>query len=328
MHRREFIKAVGVTACLQPTHVLEGPFRIGFLGSQEREVEYRSASSTLLDLKWVAGKEADALIVASRLERRALDALVVLQSGRHVLIEPPIAMSYPEFDRMMEEANRRDLRIGSAYPLRYARQCVLARERLPSALGGKIGSVRIEAYGPENVACGYLGASTHLVDLVRWLVGKPAGSVAAPPDQAAKADVPAGSLHLVVSFDGFDVTYDCFPGTVVPEGWRMTLEGEHTGLQLDGSGHLRERHEAGGWTTQLVVPVSDSLLSLVSDFVRACQSEEEPEANAVDGMAGVGLLAGTVVSSREGHPVTLLHSHFDFELDRSYERALYVKGKD
>jgi len=328
MQRREFIKAAGFTVISQPAQTLAEAFRIGYLGTHEREMEYRSAGSTLLHLKWVAAKEADALIVASPLERRAEDALGVLQSNRHVLIEPPIAMSYPEFDRLMEEANRRNLRIGSAYPLRYARHSVRARETLQSALDGKIENVRIEASAPGNGTCGYLGDSAHLVDLVRWLVGKPVGSVAARPDRAAKADVPAGLLHLVVSFDGFDLTYNCFPGKDVSGGWKMTIEGEHAGLQLDGSGHLLEREKEGEWTTQLVAPVSEALPSLVSDFVRACQSEQEPEANAVDGMAGVGLLAGTVVSARERHPVTLLHSHYDFELDESYERALQVKGKD
>jgi len=330
MHRREFIKAVGFTAFSQPTRALAGPFCIGFVGPRERELEYRSASSssTLSHLKWVAAKEADALIVASPLERRAEDALSTLQSGRHVLIEPPIAMSYPEVDRMLGEANRRDLRIGSAYPLRYARHSVLVRERLQRELDGKLQNVTIEASAPENATCGYLGASTHLVDLVRWLVGKPAGSVTARSDEAAKADVPAASLQLLVSFDGFDVTYDGLPGIDVAGGWKMTLDGEHAGLQLDGSGHLRERHQGGDWRTQLVAPVSDALPNLVSNFVNACQSEQEPEANAVDGMAGVGLLTGAVDSARAGHPVTILYSHYEFELDRSYEWKLRMKGKD
>jgi predicted dehydrogenase len=321
MKRREFLKASAGAALAPPAKPAEDPFRIGFLGSKKREEYYRSSAGTLAPLSWTATSQAQAVIVASPLERRGKDALAQLRAGRHVLIEPPVSISFEDFDPLVGEANARNLRIGSAYPLRYAPHCIRAREILKSGLVDKIQSVRIEASNAGDATSGYLRRATHLLDLARWLLGAALVSVAAHPDLEAKPDVPAGALHLAVSLQSGRATYDSPAASAPAGGWTFTAVAPRVSLRLTGTGRLLEMREGGDWTEQPVPSAPDALALLVADFVEACRTGREPETNTVDGMAGVGLLSGTVASARGGRPIELLYSHYQYELDAAFERA-------
>jgi predicted dehydrogenase len=321
MKRREFLKAGAVAALARPAMPADDLFRIAFLGSKDREEHYRSSAGTLTSLRWTAASQAQAVIVASPLERRGKDALAQLQAGRHVLIEPPVSISFEDFDPLVGEANARNLRIGAAHPLRYAPHCIRAREILKSGLVDRVQNVRIEASNGGDAASSYLGWATHLLDLARWLLGTALVSVDARPDLEAKPDVPAGALHLLVSLQSERATYDAPAGTTLPGAWTLTAAAPRTSLRLTGTGRLLEMREGGDWAEQPVPSAPDALSLLVADFVEACRTGREPETNTVDGMAGVGLLSGTVASARGGHPSELLYSHYQYELDTAFERA-------
>ena len=261
------------------------------------------------------------MIVASPLERRGKDALAQLRAGRHVLIEPPVSISFADFDTLVGEANARNLRIGAAYPLRYAPHCIRAREVLQSGLVNRVQSVRIEASNGGDAASSYLGWATHLLDLARWLLGAALVSVDARRDLEAKPDVPAGALHLLVSLQSARATYDASPGSAPPGGWALTAVAPRASLRLTGTGRLLEMREGGDWAEQPVPSAPDALSLLVADFVEACRTGREPETNSVDGLAGVGLLCGSVASAREGRPFELLYFHYQYELDAAFERA-------
>ena len=328
MQRRDFFKTGACAVLVQSPKPAGDPFRIGFLGPEKREKDYRSSAGTLTSVRWVAAKQAQAVIVASPLERRAKDALAELRAGRHVLIEPPVSTSFKEFDPLVGEATARDLRIGVAYPLRYAPHCIRARELLRSASIGRVQSVRIEASDAGDAAYGYLGQATHLLDLPRWLFGAALVSVTARSDPQAAAALPAGALHLQVSYQGPRATYDAVPpGSAPPGGWTLTVAATSASLRLTGTGQLLEMRGGGDWAQLPVPSTPDALSLLVADFAEACRTGREPEANAVDGMAGVGLLSGAVASARGGRASQLLYSHYQIELDDAFERQSRAAGK-
>jgi predicted dehydrogenase len=320
MKRREFLRAGAGAALAQPARPAGDSFRVGFLGSKEREKYYRSSAGALTQLRWTAARQAQAVIVASPLERRGKDALGELRAGRHVLIEPPVSISFEDFDPLVGEANARNLRIGAAYPLRYAPHCIRAREVLKSGPFGRVQSVQIEASNAGEADCGYLGWAAHLVDLARWLIGGALASVTARPDLAAKPDLPASALHLVVSIQS-RVIYDSSSGSAPPGGWTLTAVAPRASLRLTGAGRLLEMREGGNWRDRPVPSTPNALSLLVADFVEACRTGREPETNTVDGMAGVGLLSGAVTSARSGLASQLLYSHYQYELDTAYEQT-------
>ncbi len=321
MKRREFLKTGAGAVLARPAQPAGDPFRIGFLGSKKREEHYRSSAGLLTPLRWTAARQAQAVVVASPLERRGKDALAELRAGRHVLIEPPVSISFEEFDPLVGEANARNLRIGAAYPLRYAPYCIRAREILKSGLVDRVQSIEIEASNAGDADSGYLGRATHLLDLARWLLGAALVSVAARPDREAKPDVPAGALHLAVSLQSGRATYDAPSDSVPPGGWTLTAIAPRASLRLTGTGRLFEKREGGDWAERPVPSAPDALSLLVADFVEACRTGREPETNTVDGMAGVGLLCGAIASARGGRPIELLYSHYQYELDAAFERA-------
>lgn len=326
MPRRDFFKTGACAVLVQSPKPTGDPFRIGFVGPEKREKEYRSSAGTPTPVRWVAAKQAQAVIVASPLEQRAKDALAQLRAGRHVLIEPPVSISFKEFDPLVGEANARNLRIGAAYPLRYAPHCIRAREVLRSASIGRIQSVRIEASDAGEAASGYLGQATHLLDLPRWLFGAALVSVSARQDLDAAPAQLAGALHLQASYQVPRASYDAVPPGSVP-GWTLTVVGASASLRLTGTGRLLEMRDGGEWA-QLPVPSTPDVLSLlVADFAEACRTGREPATNAADGMAGVGLLTGAVASARGGRTSLLLYSHYQIELDDAFERQSRAAGK-
>lgn len=328
MQRRDFFKTGACAVLAQAPKPVGDPLRIGFLGPEKREKEYRSSAGTLASVRWVAAERAQAVIVASPLERRAKDALAQLRAGRHVLIGPPVSISFKEFDLLVGEANARNLRIGSAYPLRYAPHCVRAREVLRSASIGRVQSVRIEASDAGDADAGYLGQAAHLLDLPRWLFGAALVSLAAGSNPAAEPAVPAGALHLQVSYQGPRATYDAASsGSAPPGGWTLTVVGTSASLRLMGTGQLLEMRNGSDWTQQPVPSAPDPLSLLVADFAEACRTGREPETNAVDGMAGVGLLTGAVASARSGSTSILLHNHYQLDLDDAYARQSQAAGR-
>ena len=62
----------------------------------------------------------------------------VLEAGRHVLAEKPLALSLEEVDKLVELANNRQLALGVFYEMRYAPAHALARKLIQ---GGAIGSI-------------------------------------------------------------------------------------------------------------------------------------------------------------------------------------------
>jgi predicted dehydrogenase len=328
MQRRDFFKTSACAVLVQSPKPVGDPLRIGFAGPEKREKEYRSSAGTLASVRWVAAERAQAVIVASPLERRAKDALAQLRAGRHVLIEPPVSILFKEFDPLVGEANARNLRIGAAYPLRYAPHCIRAREILRSASIGRVQSVRIEASDIGEAASSYLGQAAHLLDLPRWLFGAALVSVTARSDPEAAPAQRAGALRLQVSYQGPRVTYDAGPsGSTPPGGWTLTVAGASASLRLTGTGQLLEMRDGSDWAQLPVPSAPDALSLLVADFAEACRTGREPETNAVDGMAGVGLLTGAVASARSGSTSILLHNHYQLDLDDAFERQSRAAGK-
>jgi len=266
--------------------------------------------------------EAQAAVVATPVPVRGTHALAMLRARRHVLIEPPIAATYEDFDRVMGEANARDLRVGAVYPLRFAPHAIRAREIVSRNQLGRVTAIRAAAVQEAADRRGHLGPATDLIDLVRWMLADAAGSVAALRDLDADPAISPSTLHLLVPFGGAALAYTAVPAPDpdLPGGWTLTLTGQRGRLKLTGDGRL---YLAGDtWAEQRVETASSPPLErLTADFAQACRQGREPEVNGVDGMAGVGLLLGAVASAHSGRAAPLVHPGYHWETDHAYVRS-------
>jgi 2-hydroxy-4-carboxymuconate semialdehyde hemiacetal dehydrogenase len=130
----------------------------------------------------------DAVIVASPSEEHAGNSMAALASGKHVLVEIPIAMSEAHAERMIGNAESRNLKLAAVYPMRMMPDMIALRGRLEGGeerlrmIDSRFIIKRWENVGwtgyrrswTDNLLWHHLG---HLVDFALWLAGSAVVSV-------------------------------------------------------------------------------------------------------------------------------------------------------
>ena len=172
------------------------------------EVPYFADYQTMLDQA-----RPDAVIVATPHFLHAPMTLAALEANAHVLVEKPIAMRVSEADRMVEEAQRRGrvLAVGHNY------RAFAANRRLKEIVdGGRLGRIyrvlwqwlenRPESYyGRDIWRCTWrhagggvlMNQTSHDIDLLCWLLGKPVEVTAAVDNLAHRHEVEDTALATV-----------------------------------------------------------------------------------------------------------------------------------
>lgn len=150
-----------------------------------KEMGYRNWTT---DLAVLSDPEIDAVIVASPSEQHYAMAKAALESGKHTLVEIPIAMHAPEAEEICELAERRRLRLGAVHPLRLIPHIVELKRRLvageetlrlfTSAFIIKrwenVGGTGYRRSWTDNLLWHHLA---HYVDLALWLAAAPPAEV-------------------------------------------------------------------------------------------------------------------------------------------------------
>jgi predicted dehydrogenase len=167
----------------------------------------------------------EAVIVSTPHMLHAAHAALVLQAGRHCMVDKPFVMRMSEAQALDAEATRRGLVNAVAFNRRLDRGCLRARELIR---GGAIGAMRYV----QTVQLGYerggwfldpalggggpfTGRATHMADLVPWLLDRKPTALRARlrGGSATRAD-DGGFIEL--QFDALECQITC-----VSEGWHM-----------------------------------------------------------------------------------------------------------
>jgi 2-hydroxy-4-carboxymuconate semialdehyde hemiacetal dehydrogenase len=142
--------------------------------------QYRRHSTRLEDA--LADPAVDAVVLCTPSQAHAEQAAACLEAGKHLLVEIPLAMSYPDGLRLADLARRQNLTLMVAHGHRYQAAMRYAREQVTS---GRLALHSITARyllsRRDNVgSSGYVRSWTdnllwhhgqHAVDLVLWLLG-------------------------------------------------------------------------------------------------------------------------------------------------------------
>ncbi len=123
---------------------------------------HASALETFEDL--LASPTVDVVYVAVPHHLLAPLTRQVLEAGKHVLTEKPLALSLEEIDELIELSNRKNLALGVFYEMRYAPAHALAREFIQTGAIGKIIGIQIQTLIDKPLSywqSGYDGRSTN-----------------------------------------------------------------------------------------------------------------------------------------------------------------------
>jgi UDP-N-acetyl-2-amino-2-deoxyglucuronate dehydrogenase len=148
--------------------------------------------TTSLD-ELLARDDVDAVTVCSPSGLHPAQALAALRSGRHAIVEKPIALSIPDADAVVAEGRERGLVVATISQRRFEPAVRALKAAVAAGALGRISLViteglyhRPQAYydsaawrGTRELDGGVLmNQAIHMIDLVRW-IGGPIASVSA-----------------------------------------------------------------------------------------------------------------------------------------------------
>lgn len=246
----------------------------------------------------LADDAIEIVVVANPSEQHAEIARLVLQSGKHALVEIPLAMSVRAAEALVSEAAGRGLALGVVHPLRARRELVALRDRIAAGderlrqIAGRIFMHRLENVG----ATGYRRSWTdnllwhhmaHIVDASMWLACAPAVAtrgIMSPVD--AVTGIPMDAAIMIETDQGQPLvgTGSYYSRERIFDVMAVT---DHESYRLDV---FRSQLTTGTDTT----PISseeDNCALLTRDFIEAVAGGREPMvtgASVLPGMRALG----------------------------------------
>ena len=140
--------------------------------------------------------DIDAIVISTPHYLHATEALEAIESGKHVLIEKPMATSVEDCDRILDAAKRQGVTVGIGYQQRFRMNNLKARQLIEAGAIGRVltAQVSMSTYKPSaTTAFGgtwdwwnnpqsighFFNSAPHATDLMRWLTGADIANVSA-----------------------------------------------------------------------------------------------------------------------------------------------------
>jgi predicted dehydrogenase len=244
--------------------------------------------------------EIDMVLILSRNQHHAPQALAALRAGKHVFLEKPMALTEEECRQLVRavEETGRQLTVGfnrRFAPFYVEQKKQLARRTGPAIINCRVNSPGISGtYWMADPAIGgaILGEACHFVDLMYWLLEAEPVSVSAYSLPTGKQD-PIGENNVAASFrfaDGSigNLTY-CTVGSKTSGGERVEVFAPGIGVATEDFKHLAiktsvQRTRSRWWAEK---GYGDQLAS----FINCIRQNLQPEVTARDGArATIGCL--------------------------------------
>jgi predicted dehydrogenase len=261
-------------------------------------------------------------------------ALAGLRSGRHVVVEKPIALSVADADAVVREGRVRGLLVATISQRRFEPVMVALRGVIEAGALGRISLIiaegldeRPQSYydsaawrGTRELDGGVLmNQAIHMVDLVRWIggpVASVAGHVATLGHRMESEDTASVSLRFGSGALGEIVATTCaspgFPTELRVYGDRghVRIVGE-TATEWDVPGvpaplgTADEPVAPGTGATQTWGTSAEGYLRQYRDFVEAVRTGRPPAVTGEDGRNAVEIVTAAYEADRAGRAVVL-----------------------
>lgn len=272
-------------------------------------------------------REVDAVFISTPNSLHAEQAIAAARAGKHVLCEKPMALTVADAQAMVEACRANGVKLGVGFHLRHhpahqmARRLVAQGElgALTMAMGQwAIDGRRLSRGGwwadPEMAGAGILmGTGTHVVDLLRFVLGREVTEVCAFSDgQRPDKPLEANMLALLRFEGGVHGVLVCSRNFAYPRN-DLVVHGEDGKLVGVDTvweamrGHLEIAN--GGGTARWEFACQEAETELyrrqIVSFNRCLADGSEPSASGEDGLEVVRLTEAILVSAREGRSVSV-----------------------
>jgi predicted dehydrogenase len=253
--------------------------------------------------------QVDIVLITSRNQYHAREALAALRAGKHVFVEKPMALTTAECADILAAVNESGRQLTVGFNRRFAPDYVSLRNELRRRSGPAVLTARVNSPGISGsfwmadpaIGGAILGEACHFVDLFYWLLGSEIEQVSAVSLPTGAAE-PIGENNIAASFrfaDGSiaNLTY-CTVGS-------RTSGGERVEVFAPGIGAIAEdfkRFTAAGALrrTSRRFFAEKGYDAQLKSFLDAVRSGRTAEVSAADGARATVVCVKLMESAREG----------------------------
>lgn len=266
--------------------------------------------------------DMDAVVICSENLHHKEMVLAAAKAKKHILCEKPIATTVEDAKAMIQACEESDVILQIAFPVRFSQPIQRLKRVIDAGELGDVVAFRTTNRGqnpsgwfidPKQSGGGtVLDHTVHMVDIMRWFIGKEVSEVYAIVDSYFH-DIPiddAGILTLefengvIASHDASWSRFSDYPtwGDVTIEvvGTKQTVkvDANQEHLRVFSSHDKALIYEYFG---------NDMDFGLIQDFVGCVETRREPSITGYDGLKAMEVALAAYESSRSQAPITLKH---------------------
>ena len=285
----------------------------------------------------LARDDVDVVCICTASGTHADIGLDCLKAGKHVLVEKPIDISLAKVDRMLDEADRRGLKVGCIFQLRFFESSQKVKRALDE---GKLGRLvlgdaymkfhRSQAYYDDATWRGtmaldgggaLMNQGIHGIDLLQWLMGD-VQSVCAATAMLAHENIAVEDTAVVVlrfrngALGVIEGTTSVYPD--VPQ--RLEIHGTNGTIVLEGTEftYVRRWQTADGAVdivneAQEHIAGAEAVAELggqghriqIQDMIEAVRQDRKPLVDGRDGRKSLEIVTAIYESARRQEVIPL-----------------------
>lgn len=281
----------------------------------------------------LARTDIDAVFISTPHAQHAEQALMAFRSGKHVLLDKPMAVSVAECDRIVSGAAEAGVNVMIMFGQRFRKVNLKAYQLIQEGAIGRVTQIHSYALNsgglaslppwqsaPENLGT-LFGHGIHNLDQVRWLTREEVVSVSAQVQREAPSNNEVASM-VVLGLSGGAMATVWVSWTVPLPGFPHSafsarVVGERGILDLDAYGVLR-LGRAGEWSVVaeqapidfkgkgMLDPVRlEAYATQGNEFLHSIREGRRPSVTGEDGRAAVQIALAAYESAAEQRVVRL-----------------------
>ncbi|MEM0027415.1 MAG: Gfo/Idh/MocA family oxidoreductase [Ignisphaera sp.] len=314
---------------------------IGVLTSSPAKADYYKNTygcKTYMSLNEVAKDNMiDVVVIATPHYLHHGQAMLLMEYGKHVIVEKPIAINITAAKEMISKAKKKGVRLGVVFQHRYADDVKLLKEYIDEGVMGDIHYIQGEVmwwreesayYLKDEVARSWRGMwstegggaminqAIHIVDLIQWFSCSVAEEVYGYIDNLMHPSINVEDMGIaLIKFRG--KTYASISASLCtrPPSY------QYTKIKIFGSKGLAELHndelrilksDSGIDIDKISTPASETLrvqhelhARLLKDFLIALREDRDFPINGEEGLKSLEIVRALYISSTIKQPVKL-----------------------
>jgi predicted dehydrogenase len=281
----------------------------------------------------VSRNDIDAVFISTPHSHHAAHTIAAANTGKHVLLDKPMAASVEECDQILEAARRSNINVMIMFGQRFRLVNKEAHRLIQEGAIGRVQAISTFALNtgglaslppwqslPENLGT-FFGHGIHNLDQVRWLTGDEVRTVAACVQRDASTGNEVSTMAVLGLESG--VMAQVWVSWTIPSpnfphsGFSARVAGEKGILELDAYGVLRLGRD-GTWTVVaeqapidfrgkgMLDPVRmEAYGAQAHEFVSSIRERRRPSVTGEDGRAAVQIALAAYDSAKQQRTIVL-----------------------